>query len=55
MTITSATTDDTYYKFEFDNGATCSVGKQTETNPDGVASYEEAIENLLLNFPDLII
>jgi hypothetical protein len=44
-----------FYCFTFDDNSKCSVGKQTETNPDGVASYEEAIENLLLNFPDLVI
>jgi hypothetical protein len=55
MIITEQSQTANYYKFEFDNGATCSVGKQTETNPDGVASYEEAIENLLLNFPDLVL
>ena len=53
MIITEQTQTFDYYKFTFDNGATCSVGKQTETNPDGVASYEEAVENLKLNFPDL--
>lgn len=55
MTITKYTETDDFHNFEFSSGATCSVGKQSESNPDGVANYDAAIEVLIMNFPDLVI
>jgi len=53
MTITNYTETDIFHDFEFSDGATCSVGKQTESNPNGAANYDEAIEILKMNFEGL--
>lgn len=53
MTITNYTETDIFHDFEFSDGATCNVGKQTPENIEGAANYEEAIEILKMNFPDL--
>jgi len=53
MTITKYTETDDFHNFEFSSGATCSVGKQSESNPNGAANYDEAYAILLMNIPDL--
>ena len=53
MTIQIYKTDNDYYTFTLSDGSINHIGKQTESNPDGAASYEGAIEILKLNFPDL--
>ena len=52
MTYTETTE---FYHFILNDGTEQFVGKQSESNPSGASSYNEAIEILLLNFPDLII
>lgn len=53
MKIAEFTENEDYYIFRFDDGAKCSVGKQSESNPNGAADCDEAIEILLMNYPDL--
>ncbi len=53
MAIAEYTESADFHEFVFDNGATCNVGKQSETNPNGAANYGEAIEILRLNFEGL--
>jgi len=55
MIIVEYTESADFHEFLFDNGATCNIGKQSESNPDGVANYDAAIEVLIMNFPDLVI
>ena len=52
MTYTETTE---FYHFILNDGTEQFVGKQSESNSSGAANYEEAIDILLLNFPDLII
>ena len=53
LIITEQNEMDDFYNFTFDTGETCNVGKQTDSNPEGAANYEEAIEILKLNFEGL--
>ena len=55
ITIAEQSETSDFYTFVFSDGATCGVGKQSESNPNGAANYDEAIEVLKLNFPDLVI
>lgn len=55
LKIAEQSQDGNFYNFTFDTGETCNVGKQSESNPNGAANYEEAIEILQMNFPDLIL
>ena len=55
MKIAEQNENSDFYNFTFDSGETCNVGKQSESNSSGAANYEEAIDILLLNFPDLIL
>lgn len=55
LIITEQNETDDFYNFTFDSGETCNVGKQTPENIEGAANYEEAIEILQMNFPDLIL
>lgn len=55
MTIQEFRTDADYYTFTLSGGSIFNIGKQSEANPDGAASYEEAIGILQMNFPDLVI
>ena len=53
ITIAEQAETSGFYTFAFSDGATCSVGKQSESNPNGAANYDEAIEILKLNFEGL--
>lgn len=55
MIIAEYTESADFHEFVFDNGATCKVGKQSPENIEGAANYDEAIEILVMNFPDLIL
>ena len=55
MKIAEQNENSDFYNFTFDSGETCNVGKQSESNPNGAANYEEAIGILQMNFPDLVI
>ena len=53
ITIAEQAETSDFYTFAFSDGATCSVGKQSGSNPNGAANYDEAIEILKLNFEGL--
>ena len=53
ITIAEQAETSDFYTFVFSDGATCGVGKQSESNPNGAANYDAAIEILKLNFEDL--
>ena len=55
ITIAEQSETSDFYTFVFSDGATCSVGKQSEGNPNGAANYDEAIEILKMNFEGLEI
>lgn len=53
LIIAEQSQDINFYNFTFDSGEICNVGKQSETNPNGAANYDEAIEILKMNFEGL--
>lgn len=55
MTIITYTEDLDYYHVILSDGSIWNVGKWTEGNPNGAATYEEACEIVVLNNPDLIL
>lgn len=55
MSISNYIEDSNYHTFVLSDGTIFNIGKQSESNPNGAANYEQAIEILQMNFPDLIL
>ena len=53
MTITEQREYANYYTVTLSDGSIWNIGKQSESNPNGAANYDEAYAILLMNIPDL--
>ena len=53
MSISNYIEDSNYHAFILSDGTIFNIGKQSESNPEGAANYDEAIEILKLNFEGL--
>lgn len=53
MSVSNYIEDSNYHTFILSDGTIFNIGKQSESNPNGAANYDEAIEILVMNFEEL--